>query len=91
MRRTRFSEGMPIFAMGIAVGAGLAILFAPKSGEETREQIAGTVEEGIGRVAAKSQQWATQARDTADQIKERVRGATEAGRQAYEEELRTNR
>jgi len=87
----KWSQAMPIFALGVAVGAGLAILFAPNSGEETREQIAGSVLEGVDRATAKGEQWVRQAGDTAGQIKDRLRGAAEAGRHAYEEELRTDR
>ena len=34
-------------AAGAAVGAGIGILFAPKSGKETREDIAKATKEGV--------------------------------------------
>ena len=33
-----------VFFTGLGIGAGLAVLFAPRSGEETREWIADTAE-----------------------------------------------
>ena len=38
-------------AAGAAVGAGIGILFAPKSGKETREDIAKATKEGVGYVS----------------------------------------
>ena len=38
-RTTETFGGFGLFAMGILVGAGLALLFAPKSGDELREEI----------------------------------------------------
>jgi len=38
-RTTEIFGGFGLFAMGILVGAGLALLFAPKSGDELREEL----------------------------------------------------
>ena len=38
-------------AAGAAVGAGIGILFAPKSGKETREDIAKATKEGVEYVS----------------------------------------
>ncbi len=34
-----FFTGLGLFAVGVLVGAGLGVLFAPKRGEEMREQV----------------------------------------------------
>jgi gas vesicle protein len=46
-----------IFLTGLGIGAGLAALFAPQSGEETREWIADTAErkyKGLRRMGRRS-------------------------------------
>ena len=49
------------FLTGAAIGAGLALLFAPQSGEETRKQIkdfseklGGEVKDGVEKVSEKA-------------------------------------
>ena len=43
--KNNFLKGLVIFTVGVAAGAVLAVLFAPKSGKETREQIKDLTEE----------------------------------------------
>jgi len=43
--------GVAVFGAGMLVGAGLALLFAPSSGAEVREQIGSKLEEVRDRVA----------------------------------------
>jgi hypothetical protein len=38
------------FGAGVAVGTGLGLIFAPRSGAETRQAISRTVENGVNRV-----------------------------------------
>lgn len=59
LQRTRNGSellgGVAVFGAGILVGAGLALLFAPGSGAEMREQIGAKVEdakEKIGQMAS---------------------------------------
>ncbi len=50
-----FFTGLGLFAVGVLVGAGLGMLFAPKRGEEIREQVSdawrnrGRVAQDFGR------------------------------------------
>jgi gas vesicle protein len=90
MRRRRVDIGpIPIFAIGVAVGAAMALLFAPKSGDQTREDISANVRKKIDKAAAKGREWKQQAQEAAELLKERIQGATEAGKRAYEDELRS--
>lgn len=63
--RTGGSEmlgGVAVFGAGLLVGAGLALLFAPGSGAEMREQIGAKVEdakEKLGQMASSSEGSAT--------------------------------
>jgi gas vesicle protein len=80
------------FLAGLGVGALAGVLYAPRSGSETREAIRARAEEGREYVKnrardAKGQasQWADKGRDVVSQQKEQFRAAYEAGRQAYHE------
>ena len=42
---SRQTEGLAKFALGVLVGAGLGVLFAPKSGQETREDLKNSMED----------------------------------------------
>jgi gas vesicle protein len=76
------------FGVGAVIGAGLAMLFAPKSGEQMREGLADKVTGGIERGRAKAREITGQAIRVADQAKDqvqRVQDAVDAGVQAFKE------
>ena len=81
------------FLVGLGIGALVGILFAPKSGEETREYLAQKADEGRDYAQRK----ARELRERADDIIERGKGvaarqkeslsaAVDAGREAYQRE-----
>jgi gas vesicle protein len=74
-----------VFLLGLGVGAGLGVLLAPKSGEETRDEIAGTVQDGVDEVIAQGNRISRRAQKTLTDAKEHVRAAAEAGSEAYKE------
>lgn len=47
--------------LGVGIGAGLALLFAPKSGKETRKMLARRAEDGKDYVTSKSKEIRKQA------------------------------
>jgi len=78
------------FLAGLGLGAVVALLFAPKSGEETRRFIAQKADEGKDYVTAKGKELREQAddvvgkgKDLVAKGKERLADAVEAGKQAY--------
>jgi len=78
------------FLAGLGLGAALGILYAPKSGGETRDAILSAAEEGTSNVKDRAKQYRDQAqdfvsrgRDYVSQQKEQIRSAFEAGREAY--------
>jgi gas vesicle protein len=80
------------FLAGLGVGALVGVLYAPRSGSETREALRARAEEGRDYMRerareAKDQasQWVDRGRDVVSQQKEQFRAAYEAGRQAYHE------
>lgn len=87
------SSKLVFFLAGMGIGAILALLFAPKSGEETRGFITGKAVVGKDYVAAKGRELRKQAeelveksRDLVAKQKEMLSAALEAGKQAYQEE-----
>ena len=84
------------FLAGLGVGAVVGILYAPRSGSETREALRSKAEEGREFVRERARQareqaseWADRGREAVNQQKEQFRSAYEAGRQAYHETTAT--
>jgi len=80
------------FLAGLGFGAIAGILYAPRSGSETREALRSRAEEGRDYVRERARQareqaagWADRGREVLTQQKEQFRSAYEAGRQAYQE------
>jgi gas vesicle protein len=87
------ATNLGFFLAGLGMGAILALLFAPRSGKETREYIAGKAEEGREYVKTKTEELRRQAegavekgKDLVTKQKELLSAALEAGKQAYQEE-----
>jgi gas vesicle protein len=88
------------FLVGALSGAALAILFAPRSGRETREMLSDKLRETgergrlagekalqKGREAAEdAARYLDRQRDALERRRERLASAVEAGRQAYRDE-----
>jgi len=80
------------FVAGIGIGAAVALLFAPQSGEETRKQIADKAQDGKDYVTSKGREIRKQAEDLVDQGKDlvnkqkaRLADVLESGKQAARE------
>lgn len=85
-------NNLPYFLLGAGVGLAMGLLFAPKSGEETRALLKGRADEGRDFVKRKSGEVRESATDFIDRgreavlrQREQVAAAVEAGRQAYRE------
>jgi gas vesicle protein len=86
--RNRWGEAISVFAVGVAVGAAVGLLFAPRSGEETREYIADTARESLDGAVAQGQKWTRRAQRAASHAREQVEAATEAGERAFDQAAR---
>jgi len=76
------------FGVGAVIGAGLAMCFAPQSGEQVRGALADKVTGGIERGQAKAREFTGRAIRVADQAKDRVQrvqDAVDAGVQAFKQ------
>jgi len=88
------------FLMGGLTGAALAILFAPRSGKETRDILNDKFREGADRtrdlreratvrtreIVDDASEYVGKQRETLERKKERLTAALDAGRQAYRDE-----
>src|SRR5437879_8328204 len=80
------------FLAGLGLGTLAGVLYAPRSGNETREALRSKAEEGREYMRhratdAKSQanDWVDRGRDMLNQQKDKFRAANDAGRQPYHE------
>jgi gas vesicle protein len=81
------------FLVGLGIGALVGILFAPKSGEETREYLSLKADEGREYAQRKARELRERAEDVverskqaASRQKETLSAAVDAGRDAYQRE-----
>ena len=86
------NKGLSSFLLGLGVGVGIGMLFAPKSGNETRDFIKNKAGEGGEYLKQRSSELKQTASDWVDKGKESINrqrsnlsDAMEAGRQAYRE------
>lgn len=81
------------FLAGAALGAGLALLYAPKSGSETREQIADLADDAVDKIKEYAKEAQEKIKTAMDEGKDAVlekrsilSSAIEAGREAMQKE-----
>lgn len=80
--KTDFLAGLVI---GTLVGIGLGLLFAPESGERTRERLRGKADEMGGRLRGSAEEMADRFRDSMDDVGGRMRTAYERGRETVQQ------
>jgi gas vesicle protein len=85
------------FCLGLGIGVAVGILFAPKSGEETRQLLRSKADESKDFLKQKSVELKDSAVELADKSKlalqrqkEQLAAAVDAGRQAYKESITTD-
>jgi gas vesicle protein len=78
------------FLVGLGVGALMGVLFAPKSGEDTREYLAKRADDGREFAQKKARELRERAddliergKDVATRKRESITAAVEAGREAF--------
>jgi gas vesicle protein len=72
------------FVVGVAVGAGAALLLAPQSGEETREWISEAVEDEAYRLRRKAKRSLDQVQDVLEKGEQTVAKVLKTGKSALD-------
>jgi gas vesicle protein len=72
------------FFVGLAAGVTVALLFAPKSGEELRESIADTTQDGMRQVRRKVRRSIEQMQDLVERGNERVTSVLNTSKSALD-------
>jgi gas vesicle protein len=82
------------FLLGLGLGVGVGLLFAPRSGEETRDLLLSKADEGKDYLKRQSDDIRGSAadivdkgRDVINRQRDSLADAIEAGRQAYREKV----
>ena len=85
------TKGLSSFLLGLGAGVAIGMLFAPKSGQETRELIKNKAGEGTdflkqrGTSEQTATEWVDKGKEALGKQKDNIADAMEAGRQAYRE------
>ncbi len=86
------SGGFLWFLAGLGLGGLVGVLYAPRAGSETRQELRARAEQGSEYVRSKAREakeqasgWVDKGKDVVGQQKDQFRAAYEAGRQAYQE------
>ena len=66
------------FLVGLSMGAGLALLFAPQTGRKTQKFVSQKAQKGLDHVAATGKQVASEMKEWADKTKHNLVETVEA-------------
>jgi gas vesicle protein len=88
------TDGFANFLLGLGLGVGLGMLFAPKSGVETREMLMSKADEGkeylkkqTADIQANAGEVLNKGREVINRQKDTLSDAIQAGKQAYREKV----
>ena len=84
------STGVLWFLAGLGIGGVIGVLYAPRAGEDLRNDLRERAAQGRDMVTERARQtreqasaWVDRGRDTLNQQKERIRSAVDTGFQTY--------
>jgi gas vesicle protein len=83
MSRNHIPETVLTFVVGAGIGAAVALLLAPKSGEELRDDITEGLKDGVNQVRTTGKDLKRRAQKVVDMARDQVQDAVDAGDSAY--------
>lgn len=81
---TNGSGTITTFVAGFGIGMAVALLFAPLSGEETREWLMDNAEDRLKRIRRQGRRWVYQVQDVLDDGENRVRKVLRTSKNALD-------
>lgn len=81
--RNRWPQVISAFAIGLGAGAALGVLFAPRSGEDTRDYLSDTAQEGVAEAVTRGKTLIRHARQNFNDAKEFVNDVANTAEGAF--------
>jgi gas vesicle protein len=85
MARDNYSTSVISFAVGLGIGAVVALLLAPKSGEELRGQITDGASDSLDQATTAVRKVTRRAQRVINDAADRLNSAVDAGTAAYDD------
>jgi gas vesicle protein len=83
MSRNRWPQVVSAFAIGLGAGVALGVLFAPQSGDQTREYLRDSTQDGVGQVLSRGKNVARRVRQQVGDAADFVSDVAETAESAY--------
>jgi len=83
--RKNWPEITSAFAIGLGLGAALALTLAPKSGKDTRAYLRDAAQDTLDEVVSRGKKVARRGQKAVDDARELVNEAVDAGQGAFRE------
>jgi gas vesicle protein len=83
--RNRWSQLVSAFAIGVGAGAALGVLFAPQSGDDTREYLRDTAQGTLDDAVSAGKTAVRRARKNVNDVRDFVNDVADTAENAYRE------
>jgi gas vesicle protein len=89
-RNSRWPQMVSAFAIGLGAGAALGVLFAPQSGDDTRDYLRDSAQDGVDQVISRGKNVARRVRKQVGEAADFVNDVAETAEGAYRDARNTS-